>query len=404
VISGPRIVVTDAEERSVLATCRGLAAAGYRVSTVAETRFALGHWSRFSKERITFAGPHADPEDYVERLGRVLRRDTYDMVVPGAEASLLPISDRRALIEPYSRLGLPSHEVVLRALDKPLLQRHAAAVGLAPPPSIACSSDEEALAAARQLGFPIVVKPARSVTWTAGRLRQRGARLAGDSGDLEAALAAIGAPLTIQRYVPGTTIVSFAAVRFDGKLAGLTVARYSRTYPAAVGSAAVAVTIAAPPRLTEQVEELLRLIGWTGIFELELLELGENRFGAIDLNPRPFGWLALAVGAGANLPALWCDHVLGRRSVSPGRARPGVWYRWGEGDLRAAVGHLRGGHARAAVPMLRPHRSVVHAQFRIDDPAPIVARMLSLAQKASRRNIARAARAPRPGSRRARNA
>ena len=37
---------------------------------------------------------------------------------------------------------------------------------------------------------------------------------------------------------------------------------------------------------TQHVEELLGLIAcWCGIFELELLEVGENRFGAIDFNP-----------------------------------------------------------------------------------------------------------------------
>src|SRR5215207_10842654 len=86
---GPRALVTDAEERSVLAACRGLAAAGYRVSTVAEERFAPGHWSRFSKEQIRLAGAKADSEGYVERLSQVLRKGEYDLVMPGSECSLL---------------------------------------------------------------------------------------------------------------------------------------------------------------------------------------------------------------------------------------------------------------------------------------------------------------------------
>ena len=76
----------------------GLAAAGYRVSTVAEERFAPARWSRFSKERITLTGPQADPEGYVRRLSKVLRRSDYDLVMPGTELSLLPISERRSLI------------------------------------------------------------------------------------------------------------------------------------------------------------------------------------------------------------------------------------------------------------------------------------------------------------------
>jgi hypothetical protein len=97
--------------------------------------------------------------------------------------------------------------------------------------------------------------------------------------------------------------------------------------------------------------------------------------------------MALAVGAGANLPALWCDHVLGRRSVSPDGARVGVRYRWEDGDIGNAVAQLRRGRFRSAAAVLRPHRRVVHAHFRIDDPAPLLARMLLIAKKVSQRNI-----------------
>ena len=384
---GPRVLVTDAEERSVLATCRGLAAAGYRVSTVSEERFALGHWSRFSKERITLTGPGADPESYVERLSRILRQGEYDLLIPGTELSLLPISERRDLIEPFARLGLPPHEIVLRALDKPLLQSQAAAVGLAPPKSVLCSSAEEALATVPELTFPLVVKPARSVAWTDGRVRKLRAQVVRDASLFEAAVAAVGIPLTLQEYVSEPTIVSCAAVRVADRLLGLTLARYARTYPPQVGMAALATTIAPPRPLIQQIEELLERVGWRGIFELELLELGEDQFGAIDFNPRPFGWMALAVGAGANLPALWCDHVLRRHSVSPRGARVGIHYRWEDGDVGYALAQLRRGRLRSAAAVLWPHRRVVHAQFRIDDPAPLVARMFLIAQKVSRRSI-----------------
>ncbi len=126
---GPRVLVTDGEQRGPLAASRGLAAAGYRVSMIAEERFAVGLWSRFLKKRIMLAGPKTDPKGYAERPSQVVRRGEYDKVVPGSDLSLLPISERRDLIEQYARLGLPSHEVVLRALNKPLLHSQATAVG-----------------------------------------------------------------------------------------------------------------------------------------------------------------------------------------------------------------------------------------------------------------------------------
>src|SRR5205085_8638214 len=134
-----------------------------RVSTVSADRLAIGHWSRASRERILLAGPESAPDAYVERLSEVVRRGGYDVVLPGTEASLVPISERRTLIEPYARLGLPVHDLVLRAFDKRVLHRCAAEVGLAPPRSILCSNRDEVDAASRALGLPLVLKPVRSL-------------------------------------------------------------------------------------------------------------------------------------------------------------------------------------------------------------------------------------------------
>ena len=379
---GPRVLVTDAEYRSVLATCRGLGAAGYRVSTIAESRLALGHWSRFSDERITFAGPSEDAERYVERLVQVLRRGGYDVLVPGAEPSLLAISQWRDAIEPHVRLGLPDHRILHRALDKSLLLGHATSVGLAPPRSVTCSTLNDALAVAARFPFPLIVKPTRSFVLSEGRrfVERLKGRVVADATRLQAALADVGAPLVIQEFTPRPTIVSYAGVRIGDELLGLTVARYARTYPKLIGSAALAVTVPPPAQLTRQVEELIRLTGWCGIFELELLEF-DGRCGAIDFNPRPFGWMQLATGAGANLPALWCDHVLGRRSVSTAAARPGVYYRWEDADLRNTLACLREARFRDAAAVLRPRRGTVHALFKRDDPAPLLARMITGARK-----------------------
>jgi len=110
---------------------------------------------------------------------------------------------------------------------------------------------------------------------------------------------------------------------------------------------------------------------------LELLNQGEGRFGAIDLNPRLFGWLSLAIGAGANLPAIWCDHVLGRPAAATDAA-PGYRYRWEEGELKYFVRQVRRFDRRALAP-LRPRRNVIHACFELRDPAPFLAQWLVVA-------------------------
>ncbi len=384
-VSGrPRALVTDAEERSALAACRGLSEAGYDVSTVAHGRFAVGHWSRHSKKRFSLPDPRADSLAYVEQLADVLAEEPHDVLLPGSEASMLPISAHRELVEAHVATGLPEHEVVLRAVDKLLLQQEAASAGLASPQSTVGDTAEAAVDAARRVGLPVVVKPWRSFTEQAGSLHKGTARVCLDEDDILAAVANLGAPVAVQEFVEDARIVSCAGVRLEHGVVGLALARYSRTWPPQAGSASLARTVELPDGLAEAVDDLLRRIGWTGIFELELLDLS-GRFAAIDLNPRVFGWLVLAIRAGANLPALWCDHVLGRASAPcDSAARPGIVYRWEDAELRWFFRALRGLDLGTAASVARPRSHVAHGYFHHSDPGPLIARAFAFTRKPGR--------------------
>ena len=381
--AAPRVLVTDGEHRAALAACRGLRRAGYSVTVASARRVAMAAWSRSTERAITLPDPRSSPEEFTEALADRVAGGAWDALLAGSEASLLPISAARDRLEPHVALGLPPHPVVLDCLDKLVLHDRAAGAGLGPPTSIACADGAEAATAVAELGLPVVVKPARSFRAVAddpdrAPLEQRSAVIVREIGALDAASDWVGAPLTVQRFVSNARILSCAGVRLPAGLAGLTFARYARTWPPTAGSAAFARTVEQPDGLRARVEDLLARIGWEGIFELELLDRGDGRFGAIDLNPRVFGWLSLAIGAGANLPAIWCDHVLGRSSVAAADAVPGYGYRWEEGEAKYVVRQARRLDRRALAP-LRPHRHVVHACFELRDPAPLVAQALGIA-------------------------
>ena len=94
--------------------------------------------------------------------------------------------------------------------------------------------------------------------------------------------------------------------------------------------------------------------------------------------------MALAIGAGANLPAIWCRHLLGQ-PLNESRAAPGVRYRWTDADLRHGLSELRGGRPAAAARVVSVHRHVVHPFGRRGDPGPGVARMAELGADAAGR-------------------
>ena len=204
-------------------------------------------------------------------------------------------------------------------------------------------------------------------------------RILRDEAALAEALPGFPLPATVQRFEEGAAPVSVGGVIASGRLLGSAVSRYRRLWPPEAGSVAFSETIAPPPGLLDRTEAVVGSLGWEGIFELELLATNDG-FSVLDLNPRPYGSLALAVKAGANLPAIWCDWLLGREPV-PVIAEPGARYRWEDADVGHFFWQLRRHHWRAAGRVLVPHRRVTHALFRLSDPAPLAARAALIAKR-----------------------
>jgi predicted ATP-grasp superfamily ATP-dependent carboligase len=372
----------------MVAAARGLRAAGFAVTAAAprSARPAPAHWSHAVSERLVVPHPLEDEQAFIAELERAVGSRRYAALIAGTDASLIAISRARDLLAPYTSLGLPAHEVVERSLEKLALAAAAVNHELAPPRTIACSSVEDALVAARELGFPVVVKPACSIVETDGVRRQVGSVRISDEASLELAVSRIGNRSLIQGVEPGP-VLSFAGVFTGGQLLAEAVSYYRRTWYPEAGNASFSETVPCPPELRSRVVGLLGELGWEGLFELELIERSDGAWAAIDLNPRPYGSIALAIGAGANLPAIWCSHLLGR-DPEPVAARPGVFYRWEDADLRHGLWQLRHRHVRAAASVMRMHRTVVHPFFTLSDPGPLVARMLFLAKSRRRRATA----------------
>lgn len=371
------VVITDAEERAALGACRGLTNAGYRVCAVARLRPAATHWSRACAERANLPDPRVSVQAFVDRLDELLRRGRYDALIPGSDASLLVVSEHRDRLERSTRLGLPSREAVRRSVDKLVLLEAAAAAGLTSPASRRCVGLDDALEAAAELGFPVVVKPIQSFAPVNGGLRQRGVVLASDDAALAAAVREFPSPFIVQQF-ERAGFLSCTGVFAEGRLLALTTSRVLRLWPPAAGMHAFSETVEAPAGLADRVRALLVSLGWQGIFQLQLLEPADGRLAVIDLNPRVFASIGLDADAGANPAAVWCDWLLGR-DPAPVTARPARRYRWEEGELCHFAWQLRHRRLRAAARVLLPHRRVTHSWFRATDPGPLLARGLNLA-------------------------
>lgn len=367
------VLLTDAQDRHAPAACASLSLAGYRVGAISSERPAPGQWSRFADARFLLPDPRTDGELFAHELAEVIRAGDFTTILPGSDGAVSALSAHRDLLPEAFRLGLPPREVVDACLSKVDLMEEAAKAGLATPETVVCADLEQARAEARRLGYPVLLKPHRAVFAHEAGTRGWASFMAWNEAALEVRLAEFGFPCLLQRRERGR-LFSVGGVMADRRLLAVAPSRYIRTWRPDAGSVSCSETIEAPPQLLTSIEAMLSAMGWEGIFELELIETASGDLAAIDFNPRLYGSLALAVGAGAPLPAIWCNWLL-RGQATSCTARPGIRYRWGDADFRHVWTYLRRGRLADAASVLRPRRGTAHPYLRRGDPAPMLARI-----------------------------
>ena len=377
------LIVEPQGDRGTLTATRALTEAGWQVGVASSAERTLAGRSRFASRCHRIGPAQEGVDEFVAGLNRAIDECGYEIVFCGAgDAEVTALSMRRdeiAATVPY-----PPHETVLRALDKLELARAAERAGLGTPVTVEATADQ-----LERWEPPMVVKP---------RLH---APLAGDGGPsrLEATITAdrrtaserarkireLGGVPLLQEQLSGELMAFVIVADRESRVVARCQQIVEATWPPGAGVSSRARTTAIDEDLAERVAALVRELGWFGIADIQFMRTGDGEPQVIDLNGRFYGSLALAVGAGANLPAVWAALATGREPASTADAAPGVRYQWLEGDLRRALSERRGGRVRDLADCLRYARGATHSVFKVTDPGPGMSAVASLASRGARR-------------------
>lgn len=341
------ILVTDGGDRnarSTLAAVRALAAAGYRVIATIGRERSLAARSRYCSHYV--ATPTVGDARFAESIREVARAQGTAATVVSSDAALIALDGRGQ-----------------EFINKAGLSKLAAQAGFLTPETRRIESTEVLHAEAHGFSYPIVVK---LEVGKASALRLRAPE--------EVLAVQLDGPAVVQPYLDGA-MESTAGVIRAGQLVAVVHQRYLRTWPMDCGTSCAAVTVDGDP---EREKRLLKLFsGYEGIFQVQFKD-GH----LLDVNPRIYGSLPLAVAAGANLAALQADLLLGKAPPSKlVRGRSGVRYRWIDGDLRHMVGLLKQGRVWPAVDTLVPRANTTHSIWSWRDPMPGLLRTKFMIQK-----------------------
>lgn len=378
------LVVEDGDSPYVLAAVRSLARAGWRVGVASPRPNPRVVPSRACAAWHPTRRPEDDLDGFVVDVAAAVRAGAYRLVFGADDVELLVLSARRDEVD--ALLPHAPHAAVVDAVDKLALTRAAERVGLAAPRTV-----EATPAAVAAADGPVVVKARWH--WTPGAAsRHQLVAVCPDRAAVTARVAEIesaGGAAVLQEPVDGRQLA--VSVVLDGAGRPLAWAQ-QRTVLAGLARTSVrAVTVPVDRDLLDGTVALLGALGWTGLANVQFLQRPGGRPQVIDLNGRFYGSLALAVAAGADLPAVWAATATGEALPAGRQARPGVRFHALTADLSRAAVQRRGGLVRDVAGVLRWGPGAAHSTWSLTDPRPGAALAAGLAGRAARRVVRRSA-------------
>ena len=282
----------------------------------------LGMNSRYARPVVT-PDIKADEARYLDfLLDFGSRLPAPAVLYPTGDPTVVLFSKARDALARHYRCVMPDHETVVALLTKDGLDAAAARCGIPAPRTAtpACRADVEAAAA--ELTFPVLLKPAESHDWKAPAIVEIvgvGTKVVPcETPDALLAaydrIAAVNPAMIVQEIVPGpdeNLVYCCFYLDRDGEPLGIFQGRKCRVLPPGFGSASYVESMQ-DPRLADVCLRFLRGVGYRGLGGLEFkLDPRDGTYKLIEFNVRFGLWDALGARCGVNLAHMAYRDALG---------------------------------------------------------------------------------------------
>jgi predicted ATP-grasp superfamily ATP-dependent carboligase len=369
----PRVLVLDGFWNKSLAAVRSLGARGFWVAAGERTRLAPALFSRHCRRRLVYPSVTQRASEFLAALERELDAGGYDVLLPMELTTQLFVTEHRRRLEPLVRLPFADASHTRRVHDKAALTSFAREHGIECPWTIVPRGPGEAAELARELPYPVLIKPRHS---SGGRGIARVER----SADFASAYAAVHArfPLpAVQECLPpgGDALGVAVLLNFNSEPRASFVYRRLREYPLAGGPSTLRESIR-HPALQETAERLLSGLGWVGVAMVEFkVDRRDGRPKLLEVNPRFWGSLHHAVVCGVDFPFLLCRLALDGDVARGGEYRVGVKSR---SLLHGELLHFLANRERFRLRPALCDFSIVDDVLSVHDPLPTLGRVASV--------------------------
>lgn len=301
-----KVFVTDANYKHALGAIRSLGGHGFKVVAGSHFAKAQGFYSKYAARKVVYPNPK-DEQKFIDFMLDYVKKNQIDVLLPIGYNTTVALSKNKEKFAPFVQIPVADWSDMKKASNKDQTMELAKSIGLEIPATYDSIDDIK--------NFPVVVKGVKE----SGHIQYVNSAQELVKIDTKEAI--------IQEYVQGEGYGFFAL--FDhGQPKAYFMHKRRREYPITGGASTAAVSIY-DEKLKEAGLKLLKSLNWHGIAMVEFKkDIKSGVFKLMEINPKFWGSLDLAIASGVDFPCLAVKMALKESFEPVNDYIVGLKYRW----------------------------------------------------------------------------
>jgi len=342
------VIITSAKYVNALAAVRCLGKHGIRVAcgddkALPSATFPKAFYSKYCNARFIYPNPNTNPSEFIEAIADFTNKNReYDILMPIDSETLVVSQFKDELISMAPHLKIPIHDYayISVANNKEQVMELANQLGVPTPGSYTSVKPKNVAEIANSVSYPVVIKLPKAKG-------AKGIKYVNTKADLvrqyryivsKYALNDQNLPI-IQEYIDGPSF-GVSCLFNHGNLRAKFAHKRLRELPI-TGGVSVARISCQHQEMEEYAVKLLKALNWHGVAMVEFkLDTKDRKPKLLEINPRFWGSLYLAIASGVEFPYLLYK-LATEGDVKPvTEYRLGVQARYLSADIRATAEYI----------------------------------------------------------------
>lgn len=316
-----KVLIPAMEKRSSLVAARSLGRQGIDVIGCSYKKDSAGFFSKYCSKKYIYNSPLLDVKKYVNDIKEIIDKEKPDLFLPINEETLLPLLSEREFFESKIKLPLPEKEILEKTFDKTESLELVKKLNIPAPKLIDANFQD--------INFPVIARPKYSREIRDNKIVSQKLSYIFSLNEL---LSFQSSDFFFQEYIPGKGY-GFYALFDRGEPKAYFMLKRINEVPFTGGPSSLRESVYEED-LKEYGLKILTELRWHGLAMVEFRrDLRDGQFKFIEINPRLWGSLSLAIHSGVDFPYLLSKMAQGRKIETNFDYKLGIKSRWLFGDF-----------------------------------------------------------------------